>query len=86
VARPVSSNRSSKSSPAKHRTKPFCRNLRRPVRQLPPAVMADPRRVAAIIGTQMKWVNGTVLHYCFFTGGHFSVPKTQADAIRGAFS
>src|SRR5262245_23869578 len=35
---------------------------------------------------QSKWVNGTVLHYCFFKSGHFSVPKTQADAVRGAFA
>jgi hypothetical protein len=33
----------------------------------------------------LKWVNGTVLHYCFFTKGHFAVPKKQADAVRGAF-
>jgi hypothetical protein len=32
-------------------------------------------------------LNGTVLHYCFFgSGTHFAVPKTQADAIRGAFT
>jgi hypothetical protein len=30
-------------------------------------------------------LNGTVIHYCFFTNGHFSVPKVQADAIRNAF-
>jgi hypothetical protein len=44
------------------------------------------RRASAILSTQSKWVNGTVLHYCFFTSGHFSVPKIQADAIRGAFA
>ncbi len=39
------------------------------------------------MSTRSKWVNGTVLHYCFFGGGsHFSVPKVQADAIRGAFA
>jgi len=27
-----------------------------------------------------------VLHYCFFTSGHYSVPKVQADAIRAAFA
>ncbi len=49
--------------------------------------MADPRRAAALIGTYSKWANGTVLHYCFFKGGsHFSVPKAQADAVRGAFA
>jgi len=31
-------------------------------------------------------VNGTVLHYCFFTSGHFNVPNTQANAIRNAFN
>jgi hypothetical protein len=66
-------------------SKPFCRNLPRPIPELHPAVLADPHRAAAIINTRSKWVNGTVLHYCFFQGGHFDVPKTQADAIRGAF-
>jgi hypothetical protein len=31
-------------------------------------------------------VNGTVLHYCFFTTGHFAVPKVQANAVRDAFA
>jgi hypothetical protein len=31
-------------------------------------------------------MNGTVLHYCFFGKGRFSVPKVQADAIRGALA
>ncbi len=48
--------------------------------------MADPLRARAILATQSKWVNGTVLHYCFFKSGHFSVPKTQADAVRDAFA
>jgi len=59
--------------------------LPRTIPQLRPAVMADARRAAAIISTNTKWVNGTVLHYCFFTKGHFAVPKQQADAVRGAF-
>ncbi len=81
------SSQSSKVTPSKRTLKPLCRNLARPVRQLPPAVMADPRRASAILSTQSKWMNGTVLHYCFFGGGsHFSVPKVQADAIRGAFA
>jgi hypothetical protein len=50
-------------------------------------VLADPGRAAAIIGAATKWVNGTVLHYCFFrAGSHYAVPKVQADAIRGAFA
>jgi hypothetical protein len=49
--------------------------------------MADVRRASAIISTNSKWVNGTVLHYCFFGGGsHFAVPKVQADAVRDAFA
>jgi len=67
--------------------KPLCRNLPRPVPQLPPEVAADPRRSAAILSSRSKWVNGTVLHYGFFgTGSHFNVPKTQADAVRDAFA
>jgi hypothetical protein len=66
-------------------SKPFCRMLPRTVPQFQPAVLVDPRRVAAIISTNSKWVNGTVLHYCFFTKGHFAVPTKQADAVRAAF-
>jgi len=87
------SNRSRSSKAAQSQTeskkypKPLCRNLARPVRPLGPAVMADPRRAAAILSTSSKWVNGTVLHYCFFkAGSRFSVPKSQADAIRDAFA
>jgi hypothetical protein len=81
------STRSSKSTPSIRVTKPFCRNLPRPVPQLPADVMADPLRLAAIIKTRSKWVNGTVIHYCFFgAGSHFAVPKVQADAVRGAFA
>src|SRR5258705_3817476 len=80
------SSRSSEAAPSKQSPKPVCRNLPRPVPQLPPSVMADPRRAAAILSTRSKWVNGTVLHYCFFGAGHFSVPKVQEDAIRDAFN
>ncbi len=67
--------------------KPFCKNLLRPVPQLPPAVAADPRRAAAIILGKGKWANGTVLHYCFFGGGsRYAVPKVQADAVRAALA
>jgi hypothetical protein len=81
------SSRSSKVTPSKQTRKPLCRNLARPVPQLPPNVTADPRREAAILRTRSRWVNGTVLHYCFFRGdSHFSVPEVQADAIRDAFA
>ena len=65
--------------------KPYCRMLPRTVPPLRPAVMADPARAAAIVMTNSKWVNGTVLHYCFFAKGHFAVPKKQADSVRKAF-
>ena len=81
------SSRSYKADPTSRQPKPLCRNLPRPVRPLSPNVMANPRRAAAILSTQSKWVNGTVLHYCFFgAGSHFSVPKVQADAVRAAFA
>src|SRR5262245_1185036 len=70
---------------SKYTSKPRCKNLPRVLPVLPPSVTADPRRAAAIIGPYLKWVNGTVLHYCFFGEGHFSVPQTQADAVRDAF-
>jgi hypothetical protein len=82
----AASRRSKSKTPAASKTiKPFCRNLPRIPRALPPAVAGDPRRAAAILSTNSKWMNGTVLHYCFFTSGHFAVPKTQADAVRNAF-
>jgi len=31
----------------------------------------------AIISTKSKWANGTVLHYAFFSAGHFAVPKLR---------
>jgi hypothetical protein len=80
-----SSKRSAKKTSNRNR-KPLCRNLPRPARPLPPTVMADPRRAAAILSTNSKWVNGTALHYCFFTAGHYAVPKKQADATRDAFA
>src|SRR5215470_7024242 len=81
---PARRSRSSKSSVPV--SKQFCANLPRPVRQLSPGVAADPLRSSAILLTSSKWVNGTVLHYWFYTNGHFAVPKIQADAIRDAFA
>jgi hypothetical protein len=77
---PASTKRSARST-----TKPYCAIERRVVRPLPDNVTANPRRAAAILATSSKWVNNTVLHYCFFKSGHFSVPKAQADAVRRAF-
>lgn len=70
----------------KGQARPFCRNSPRITPPLSSAVVADPRRASAILASRSKWVNGTVLHYCFFTAGHFAVPKAQADAVRNAFA
>lgn len=77
--------KSNKASAPQKGLKPFCRNLPRSIPQLPSSVTADPRRAAAIILGRGKWVNGTVLHFCFFNSGHFAVPNEQAEAIRSAF-
>jgi hypothetical protein len=73
-------------NPVASQQNPLCLNPPRPLLQLSPAVTANPLRASAIVSTQSKWVNGTVLHYCFFTGGKYSVPKVQADAVRDAFA
>lgn len=75
-----------KTTASKQATKPLCANLPRPAPQLTPTVLADPLRAAAILQTQSKWVNGTVLHYCFFASGQYAVPKVQADAVRAAIA
>jgi hypothetical protein len=49
--------------------------------------MDNPQRASGILLTSGKWLNGTVLHYCFFSGNsHYAVPKVQADAIRQAMA
>jgi hypothetical protein len=69
------------------KTKPLCSSRPRPKPVLPPSVTANPSQARAIILGRGKWLNGTVLHYCFFGGSsHYSVPKAQADAIRQAFA
>jgi hypothetical protein len=69
------------------RAKPLCSTGPRPKPQLASSVASNPRRAAAILGGRTKWVNKTVLHYCFFRGtSHFSVPDVQADAIRHALA
>jgi hypothetical protein len=81
------SSRPKKATPSSPTTKPFCRNPPRPVPDLPGHVMANSHRAAAILRTRLKWMNGTVLHYCFFRGSsRYSVPRKQADAIRDAFA
>ena len=67
--------------------KPLCSVAPRPAPPLSDAVRSDPRRAEAIILGRGKWVNGTVLHYCIFTGtSRFAVPQVQADAVRNAFA
>ena len=74
------------SGPPAKSGKRLCALPARTVRPLSATVMADPFRARAILVSQLKWANGTVLHYCFFTTGHFAVPKKQANAVRAAFA
>lgn len=78
--------RKSPRTATKHKSDPqYCAMLPRTVPPVPPHLIGDPLRVAAILSTQSKWVNGTVLHYCFLGATtRYAVPKTQADAVRGA--
>jgi hypothetical protein len=86
MARPRARGNARPAEP-KYRTKPFCRNLPRLIPELPTAVTSDARRARAIINTKTKWLNGTVLHYCFYgRGSRFAVPTRQAKAIRDAFA
>jgi hypothetical protein len=65
----------------------YCAMLPRVVPPVPSHLVGDPLRASAILSSQSKWVNGTVLHYGFFgAGSRYAAPKTQADAVRNAFS
>lgn len=66
--------------------RPLCSTPPRIRPSLPAVIASDPRRARAILNTQGKWLNGTVLHYGFFKSGHYAVPKKQADAVRAAFA
>src|SRR5262245_27489316 len=70
----------------KGQARPLCKNLPRTLPQFHATVASDVRRAAAIITARSKWVNGTVLHYCFYTTGRYKVPKAQAAVIRWAFA
>ncbi|MER5930932.1 M12 family metallopeptidase [Streptomyces sp. NPDC002054] len=61
--------------------------------QTKPVLRPDlsPDRARAILVGRSKWLNGTVLHYCFFDepgaggGGGSSFSKIQLDEVRSAF-
>src|SRR5258707_370682 len=79
--------RPSRSTESRGTSQPLCANLPRQIRQLDASVTSDPRRASAILVGASKWVNNTVLHYCFFGGNsHYAIPKAQADAVRQAFA
>lgn len=82
--RPASSPSADHDAPGKQ--KPLCSVGPRPKAQLPDNVMSDPHRARAILMGRSKWANKTMLHYCFFTSGHYTVPKEQADVVRQAFA
>ena len=44
-----------------------------------------PERARAIRIVKKKWVNGTVLHYCFLPSDQWAWPKKQMDVVRWAF-
>jgi hypothetical protein len=48
-------------------------------------VTLAPERARAIRVIKKKWVNGTVLHYCFLPSDKWSWPKEQMDVVRWAF-
>src|SRR5438105_2457871 len=76
MARPDESATGRKATPLA--SKPFCSNAPRPVRQLPDTVRNDTRRTSAILSNAGKWLNGTVLHYCFFGGAsHYAQPPNS---------
>lgn len=58
--------------------RPHCAVRPRSVLVLPPGLPPD--RESAIVLNRSKWVNGTVLHFCFLGG-----PEPQRQAVRNAF-
>ncbi len=52
----------------------FCDMPEMATRQLPPDM--DPRRASFVIGLSDMWVNGTVVHYCFFEHSKHDSPSS----------
>ena len=63
--------------------RPLCSTAPRAAPRLSDAVMGDARRARAIVQSRAKWLNGTVIHYCFFTGGHH-LPCPRFRPMRSA--
>ncbi|MFJ9645483.1 M12 family metallopeptidase [Streptomyces sp. NPDC004244] len=61
----------------------YCSQPPRTAPVLPPG--ASPDRERAILVGGAKWVNGTVLHYCFLNEPGAALDATQLDEIRRAF-
>ncbi|WP_438309952.1 M12 family metallopeptidase [Streptomyces sp. HUAS TT3] len=61
----------------------YCSQPPRTAPVLPPG--ASPDRARAILVGGAKWVNGTVLHYCFLNEPGAALDATQLDEIRRAF-
>lgn len=64
-------------------SRPMCAQ---PIRGIEP-LKADlaQGRAYSIRRVQTKWMNGTVLHYCFLTGRDWTWPEGQRSAVRQAF-
>lgn len=61
----------------------YCSVPVQPPRVFGPEVSDE--RARAIISLGGKWVNGTPLHYYFFTSGRFGGDDTQQEVVRRAF-
>lgn len=64
-------------------TRPMCAQ---PLRGVPPLKADLPQgRAYSIRRVQTKWMNGTVLHFCFLTGRDWTWPEGQRKVVRNAF-
>lgn len=70
-------------SRAKDSTHHYCDMPLSPRRDFEPGV--NPRRQRLIRVADKKWVNGTVLHYYFFTSSRWRGSAAQRDVVRQAF-
>ncbi len=73
-------NEKNGSSPSKFQ---YCSVPVEPARVFGPEVSDE--RARAIISLGSKWVNGTPLHYYFFSTGQFGGDNSQQDVVRRAF-
>jgi hypothetical protein len=66
---------------AVEQSRPYCALPPRPDRAVPADLPHDRQR--AILAGGLKWVNGTVLRYSFFTAGQLAIPEEQQKWFAG---